>query len=57
MKMYENTIWQAAWENACDCIYYGYNRGFWKSHQGNMNLPEETSNEIWHQAWEYMAKI
>lgn len=46
---------EIAFQNACDCIYYGYGKGTWKSEEGNNNLDEETSNEIWHEAWEHMA--
>lgn len=46
---------EIAFQNACDSIYYGYGKGTWKSEEGNNNLDEETSNEVWHEAWEYMA--
>lgn len=41
---------QAAYENACDCLYYGYGRNYWNS----CGLDEPTSQEVWKQAHEDM---
>ena len=38
---------QAAYENACDCIYYGYERGRWNS----CGLSTEDADRIWKEAY------
>lgn len=38
---------QAAYENAYDCLYYGYGKSTWN----NCGLDEDTSNEVWNQAF------
>ena len=57
MKRYGNKVMQAAYENACDCLYYGYGKQFWITHDYNQALPLEISNEIWHQAFEDISKM
>lgn len=39
---------QAAYENTYDCLYCGYGKSYWN----NCGLDEETSKEIWEQAYE-----
>ena len=52
----DDSIKQAAYENACWDIYYGCNRGYWKRMKHNQELPEDESNEVWHNAWTSMAE-
>ena len=42
---------QAAYENACDCLYYGYGRKHWNS----VGLSERDANRIWREAFNDMA--
>lgn len=42
---------EIAYQNAIDCLHYGYGRKHWDS-QG---LPKEIADEIWHKAFERMA--
>lgn len=42
---------QAAYENACDCLCYGFGKSIWN----NCNLDEQSSKEVWKQAFEDMA--
>ena len=37
---------QAAYENACDCLYYGYGRKHWNS----CGLSEDDADRIWKDA-------
>ena len=41
---------QAAYENACNCIYLGYGREHWDS----CGLSDEDANRIWNEAYFYM---
>lgn len=52
---YQDSVKQAAFENACDDIFFGCNRGYWKQYEHNLGLTEEESNAVWHEAWEYMS--
>lgn len=47
-QRYTDIIMQNAYENAYDCLYYGYGRSFWN----NYGLDEKTSNKIWNKAFE-----
>ena len=42
---------QSAYENACDCLYYGYGRKFWNS----CGLQEKEAVRIWQEARKDMA--
>lgn len=44
---------QIAYENAIDCLYYGYGWKEWDS----LNLTEEEKKEIWEKAIEYLASL
>lgn len=46
---------QVAYENAMDYLYYWYSKKLWLENWHNAWLDEETSNEIWHKAYEKMA--
>ena len=46
MSRKNNEIIQAAYENACDCLYYGYGKSAWN----NCGLPKPTANMIWERA-------
>ena len=41
---------QAAYENACVCLYNGYGRNMWNS----CGLSEEEADKIWNEAYFYM---
>jgi len=56
MKAYEEHDKQAAFENACDCLYYGMGKKYWKEMNWNMDLPEKESDDIWENAFRYMAE-
>lgn len=43
---------QAAFENACDCLYNGYGRKHWR-HYG---LSEDDATRIWKDAFHYIAE-
>ena len=43
---------QAAFENACDCLYNGYGRKDWNS----CGLSVEDATRIWKDAFHYMAE-
>lgn len=42
----------AAFENALDCLYYGYGKKYWN----NCGLDKETSDKIWKKAIETLEK-
>ena len=42
---------QAAFKNACDCLYYGYGRKHWNS----CGLSDEDATRIWRDAFNYMT--
>ena len=46
-KRYQETKKQAAYENACDCLYYGYGRKYWNS----CGLEESEADKVWNQAF------
>lgn len=43
---------QAAFENACDCLYYGFGRSYWNA----CGLPEEEAAQVWQKAIDYLAQ-
>lgn len=43
---------QIAYENACDCIFYGYGRRYWLSN----GLEGKEADEVWKQAFNDMSK-
>ena len=51
-KRYQEANKQAAYENACDCLYYGYDRKYWNS----CELEESEANKVWNQAFNDMAE-
>ena len=48
---YKDLSEEAFFENACDCLYYGY--GFKTANK--CGLSEERAKEIWRDAFNYMA--
>ena len=54
-KYPNDSVKQAAFEKACDYLYYGYGRKRWIDNGHNCGLTEEESKEVWHEAWEYMS--
>ena len=42
-RRFKNKVEQYAFENACDCLYYGFGRKIWN----NLGLDKETSDRIW----------
>lgn len=46
-KRYEDVQKQSAYENAYDCLLYGYGEKYWN----NCGLNESTSEEVWKQAF------
>lgn len=42
---------QAAYENACDCLCYGYGRSYWNP----CGLDKAAQNTVWKQAFDDMA--
>ena len=51
-KRYKEMNKQAAYENAYDCLYYGYGRKYWNS----CGLEESEANEVWNQAFNDIAE-
>ena len=49
---YKDKQKQVAYENAYDCLYYGYDKGYWNS----CGLDEQSSNEVWKQAFKDICK-
>lgn len=47
--------YQAIYENAMDCIYYGYGYKFWKS-SNCPELSDEVARGIWDKAVEKMCE-
>lgn len=45
-RRYTDIQKQAAYENAYDCLYYGYGKSVWN----NCGLNEEDSIKVWKQA-------
>ena len=43
---------QSAYENACDCLYYGYGQKHWN----NCELAEKEAQSIWQEARRDMAR-
>ena len=43
---------QEAFENACDCLCYGYGRKHWNS----CRLSEEDATRVWEDAFHFMAE-
>lgn len=39
---------QAAYENAYECLYFGYGKTYWN----NCGLTEDVSEDIWKQAYD-----
>ena len=50
--MYEDNIKEIAFENAIDCLIYGYGKKYWD----NQELDEETSKKIWITARDFLAE-
>lgn len=50
----EGGIYQAEFENACDCLYYGYGFKYWRKQ--NSHLDPVTADRIWHKAFKKMAE-
>ena len=52
LKTREGCTRQAAFKNACDCLYYGYGQNVWNS----CGLGKAESRKVWKQAIDYMAR-
>lgn len=50
-KYHDNLQKQAAFDNACDCLWFGCGRKDWN----NCGLSPEESDEVWHEAFVYMS--
>jgi len=46
-KRYEDPQMQAAYENACDCLYFGMGSKCWN----DCGIPQERRKEVWGVAW------
>ena len=51
-RMYEDNIKEIAFENAIDCLIYGYGKKYWD----NQELDEETSKKTWITARDFLAE-
>lgn len=50
-RMYNDNIKQAVFENACDCLCYGYGM----SYLNKLNLTDDETKEIWKAAIKYLS--
>lgn len=50
-RMYTDNTRQAAFENACDCMIYGYGRTVWN----DCGLSDADAKEVWETAREYLG--
>ena len=48
---YKDAKLQAAHENACDCLYYGYGQDVWNKY----DLDDETAAKVWGYAKRVLA--
>ena len=48
---YKDSKLQAAHENACDCLYYGYGQDVWNKY----DLDDETAAKVWDYAKRVLA--
>ena len=48
---YKDMKLQAAHENACDCLYYGYGQDMWNKY----DLDDETAAKVWDYAKRVLA--
>ena len=48
---YNDVKLQAAHENVCDCIYYGYGKSVWNKY----DLDDETAAKVWARAKQVLA--
>lgn len=44
---------QAAFENALDCLYYGFGRSYWNA----CGLPEEEATQVWEEARTFLDQF
>lgn len=51
-ERYKDVRRQAAYENACDCIIYGYGKSYWNS----LDLTDKEKDEVWRQAFNDIAE-
>ena len=49
---YKDRQKQAAYENAYDCLYYGYGKSYWNS----CGLDKQSQNEVWKQAFQDICR-
>ena len=47
VERYSDPQLQAAYENACDCLYYGMGPSGWT----DCGIPQEKRKEVWAVAW------
>lgn len=52
MRTYKDPIKQAAFENAYDCLYYGYGKSYWNS----CGLSESDAKKVWKKAFETICE-
>lgn len=50
-RRYKNQTAQNAYENACDCHYFGMGSNEWE----DCGIPKSQRAKIWKKAWEDMA--
>ena len=51
-RMYQDNIKEVAFENAVDCLIYGYGKKYWD----NQELDKQTSESIWATAKTFLAE-
>lgn len=51
-KKFDNQTKQNAFENACDCLYFGQGPKDWN----DCGIPKEERQEVWKAAFWYMAE-
>lgn len=52
-RVYQDDSKEAAYENACDCLYYGYGKQYWN----NCGLSETDSNIVWSEARNKLSSL
>ena len=45
-ERYEDKAMQNAYKNACECLFYGYDKDFWN----DCGIDEAERKEVWRQA-------
>ncbi len=55
-RAYEDNREQAAYENACYCLYYGYGYKYWRKNNKDLVESDEKAREIWEKAFDEMSR-